>query len=378
MHALRRVASPLVAVAVAALFLSCTDAPQQGPTQPGVRTAATAATAGDPALVTQVNALIDQLFTSLPRRQQAHQHFDQLVDAFARGDRSGAANKAEIISSQTIEQLQQGLIADPDGPLTPMTGVVTMLNLISAYIGATDDIVTIDANTYIALVSPSANDQTFSSGFGATVIVPGGAISQSAFLFIQQQPGGTDLASGLPPASDPYEVHFIPEIAFSRLHVGICSDNHAVPTSETRLAHELDGGTVEILPTVPGVHILCHGTSSSDATPSLPERGMFAQARKLARGAIRAFGVTPAYAGHSATMGTLVSLSELQVVITGTRVSASALGGTYGGNATINATLTDAGLTMMPGRTVTLTVDGIASGSEITDATGAASFSVSA
>ena len=90
MHAHYRLVRSLLVVAVAAFTLSCTSDTAPGPTQPVV-TRPAFATSGDPALVPQINSLIDALFISLPRRQQAHQHFDQMLDAWARGDSVGAA-----------------------------------------------------------------------------------------------------------------------------------------------------------------------------------------------------------------------------------------------------------------------------------------------
>ena len=376
MPAFPRSIRALAVVAVAAFTLSCAGDTRPGPTQPSAARPSFA-TAGDPSIVPQVNALIDALFISLPRRQQAHQHFDQLVDAWRRGDSTGAANKVRILEDQTLDQLRAGQIADPDGggPLTAVTGCIRLFNLINQYIGATAEIIDLDENTYIALVEPSATTQTFTSGLGATFIVPGGGTSQLALLYIQRQVDGGDLGSGLPPVSDPYEVHFIPDITFSYVQLALCAERHDLPAGSTRIAHKLDDGSFEILPPV-FLGVFCEETQVGDATPALAPRGMLAMARGWARGALRAFGATPAYAGHAATGATLISLSPNQVVVTATRIAVTANGGTYGGSATIDATLTDVADTPLAGRTVSLTVDGVARGSAVTGAAGGASFSI--
>ena len=363
----------LVALAfLAAVSLVACTGDSRVPTQ--ASSAPSFATAGDPQLAADIRALIDQLFLDFPRRQQAHQHFTQVEAAWARGDLAGAYGKVAILEQHTLDQLLAGRIADPNGaaPPTPTEAVIDFIAKLHAYTGQEAE--TIGPNTFAGIVYPSDRDTTVHSGLQLSVFIPAGSIPQAAILYVERDTTDANIAPGAVDVSDLYEVHFIPEIAFTEIYVGICT--YPAPPAGARIAHEIDPGVIEVYPNVVIPTIVCDA-EPHDPPGGLASRGMFGRLASLASSALSVFAPNVAFAGHSATGAKLIELSPLQVVNVETEIVTSAASVTYGADVTISAKLKEAGGDdVLPGRTLTLSVNGAGYPDATTDANGDASWTI--
>ena len=354
MRPARRVLYALPFALLALVVLSCDGdrpAPPTAPVAVPVGPTVSLGEAGDPILAAKIFAQIEKLFFDLPRIQQARKHFEGAVSQWNKQHPEQARDKVRILVNETLQQLDQGLIRDPDGagPLTAVSGALAFFNDLYAYVGLPTDDQEVDGDTYLAIVPPSNQTQTFASGLRQWTVIPPNTFNQTVLLYVNREREDPDLESGFPPASAPYEVHFVPDLPFDIVYVAICPDPHDLPAGSTRLAHERDDGTVEILDPVPN-DFMCEfegeGGEIGDATPSLRPRGFLAHARPLLKRAFDILKPTTLYAGHAATMGGVIDLSPLQVVIVdgsgGAELSTNAAGITYGDVAYIDADLYDA------------------------------------
>lgn len=386
MRPARRVLNALPIVLLALVIVSCDadrpappTAPLAVPDQPAV----SLGEAGDPILAAKIINEINALFDGLPRQEQARQHFAQVVSQWNKQHPEQARAKTATLITHTLTQLDQRLIRDPDGagPLDALSGSLALFNDLYAYVGLPTDDQEVDGDTYLAVVPPSNQTQTFASGLQQWTVIPPNTFNQSVLLYVNREREDPDLESGFPPASAPYEVHFVPDLPFDIVYIAICPDFHDLPFGSTRLAHERDDGVVEILDPVPN-SFMCEfdeegGGVIGDATPSLRPRGFLAHARPMLKRALDILTPTTLYAGHAATMGGVIDLSPLQVVIVGTDIDATAEPVTYGEDAIVNVALFDAAGAALPGAPVSITVDGEPAGSATTNADGRAQFVVS-
>jgi hypothetical protein len=386
MRPARRAVRALSLVLLALVALSCDGDRPAPPTAPVAVTGQPTVSlgeAGDPILAAKIFAEIEQLFTDLPRIEQARKHFAGAVSQWNKEHPEQARDKVRILITETLQQMDQGLIRDPDGsgPLTVTSGALQFFNDLYAYVGLPTDDQEVDGDTYLAVVPPSNQTQTFASGLRQWTVIPPNTFNQTVLLYVNREREDPDLESGFPPASAPYEVHFVPDLAFPLVYVAICPDPHDLPLGAARLAHELDDGTVEILDPVPN-DFICEFEGGDgeigDATPSIRPRGFLAHARPLLKKALGVFAPTTLYAGHSAIMGGVTTLSPLQVVIvSGGGISSISPPVTYGDDAFVDATFVDAAGAPVAGALLELIMNDRIVGEGLTNAEGAVRFTVS-
>ncbi len=367
MHTLRT--RPALAGILLCIGLAACAPDLPSPTQPGLPSFALEA--GDAELAATIRAQIDRLFLDVPRRNQAHQHFTQVESAWLGGQTRQALSKVDILMRHTLDQLAGGGIADPDGsgPQTPATGVAAFFNNLLAYTG--QPFFEPGENQSAVYVFPSNQDQTIDSGLDLIVRIPGGSLSQSAILLIERDGDGAVIADGFAPASDLYDVRFIPAVTFTEIDVGICL-YPSIPVG-ARLAHGLASGAIDLIDPS-AVPLPCLTTPHPGAAQS--SGGALGTLASWGRRALGLLTPSVAYAGHAALAGTVRELSPFQVVNTVTGIEASVAPATWGGSVNVAATLTVVeGGSVLSGRSLTLTVDGTEVGAATTDLDGVARWS---
>jgi hypothetical protein len=294
-------------------------------------------------------------------------------------------NGGENVIARVMEWLAAGTLQDPEGPLTAETGALRLVNLISVFIGRSDELMEEPEpgdDYVIQVVGPETDEFIITSEYDAGALITPGTFQAYTILTILRQDGRA-LKPPMPSKSAVFDVSLSPSIDFTNFTLAMCADEHLSPAQLAKAiiyhyneALDLnDPASYDPLERVAlPTGLICDHVSSSSNSGS---KGWFAS---LKNKAVRFVTPRSAHAGHAGLAGDVRDIS-LSPFVAGapdqieTELELSLVDPViFGYNAPISATLM-AGDDPVVGATIDFTVAPSISRSEITNSSGIAAWS---